>query len=151
MEVVESEGMHPSKNLVIDSLNFARLTKIYNSNFLFQCLVGLKIRFILNGFCRYNLAENFYQRYAQIAYRLLNKLFFKRKKNFSAEGQFVAITGLDGTGKSSTVAHLYKIFGGSFNCKVIHIGKPKPTLLTIPFRGVLKTLKFFVNKKKTEA
>jgi len=146
MDVVESEGMHPSKNLVIDSLDFAKLTKIYNSNFLVQCFVGLKIRFILNGFCRYNPAENFYQRYAQIAYRLLNKLFFKSKKNFSDEGKFVAITGLDGTGKSSTVDHLHKMFSRNFNCKVIHVGKPKPTLLTIPIRGALKILKLFVNK-----
>jgi thymidylate kinase len=156
MDVVESEGMHPSKNLVIDSLDFTNLTETYHSNFLLQCLVGLKIRFILNGFCRYNLVENFYQRYAQIGYRLLNKFFFKRKKNFSEEGKFVAITGLDGTGKSSTVEHLYKVFSGSFNCKVIHVGKPKATLLTLPFRGLLqtlkalKTLKSFVNKSNTD-
>lgn len=149
MDVVESEGMLPSKNLVIDGLNFSKLTKIYNSNFLFQCIVGLKVRFILSGFSRYNLIENFYQRYAQVVYRLLNKLFFKRKKHFSDQGKFIAITGLDGTGKSSTVAYLNKLFSGSFDCKVIHVGKPKPTLLTIPFRGVLKTLKFFVNKNNT--
>ena len=149
MDVVESDGMYPSKNLVLDGLDFSKLRKIYSSNFLFQCIVGLKVRFILNGFRRYNLVENFYQRYSQIVYRLLNKFFFKRKKFFSDKGKFIAITGLDGTGKSSTVAHLYKIFSGSFDCKVIHVGKPKPTLLTIPFRGVLKTLKFFVNKNNT--
>lgn len=150
MDVVESEGMQPSENIVIDNLNFPHLIKSYHSNFVFQYIEGLKVRFILNGFSRYNLAENFYQRYIQIVYRLLNKLFFKRKKNLVDKGKFIAITGLDGSGKSSTVGHINNTFSHSFDCKIIHVGIPKPTLLTLPFRGVLNTLKFFINKNSIQ-
>lgn len=150
MDGVESENILPTNNLVFDDLNFSELIKIYHSNFIFQYIKGLKVRFILNGFSRYNLAENFYHRYMQIVYRFLNKVLFKRKKNLSHKGKFIAITGLDGTGKSSTVAHINKTFSHHFDCKIIHVGIPKTTLLTFPFRAILNTFKFFVKKNNIQ-
>jgi len=75
------------------------------------------------------------ERVSQLNTRILNKLFFHRKK--IVNGGVIAIAGLDGSGKSSAVEMLSKWLSKEFTIKIFHFGRPPATLLTYPIRIML--------------
>ena len=75
------------------------------------------------------------ERISQLNTRILNKLFFHRKK--MVNGSVIAIVGLDGSGKSSAVEMLSKWLSKEFTIKIFHFGRPPATLLTYPIRIML--------------
>ncbi|TOG15549.1 hypothetical protein CGJ06_24785, partial [Vibrio parahaemolyticus] len=106
-----------------------------------------KVKWKLGGFSRLSAVEALFTRYSQIIYRVLNKTFFRQKKVLGSVGKVVAITGLDGAGKSTTVNYVSKKYGKYFDVRTIHVGVPKPTIITVPFRLLLK-LKKLAQKNK---
>lgn len=68
---------------------------------------------------------------------LVRKKIRKEKKSLVGKGTIVAITGIDGSGKSTTVNELTKEYSKKFNVKRFHLGRPSPTLLTFVFRLML--------------
>jgi thymidylate kinase len=75
------------------------------------------------------------ERVSQLNTRILNKLFFHRKK--IVNGGVIAVVGLDGSGKSSAVEMLSKWLSKEFTIKIFHFGRPPATLLTYPIRIML--------------
>jgi len=75
------------------------------------------------------------ERVSQLNTRILNKLFFHRKK--IVNGSVIAVVGLDGSGKSSAVEMLSKWLSKEFTIKIFHFGRPPATLLTYPIRIML--------------
>ena len=61
--------------------------------------------------------------------RLSNKLIFKKKKKFVARGMIVSITGVDGSGKSTVVKELQKVFSSFMSCSLLTLGKPQGPIL----------------------
>jgi len=102
---------------------------------------GLLLRRKLVKFSRYNPYSAFWVRYYQIIYRALNKLIFRQKKLLTGGGAIIAITGLDSTGKSTMVNCLAQWLGKTFSVKSIHVGRPGPTMLTLPARVTLRLRK----------
>jgi len=49
----------------------------------------------------------------------------------------LAVSGVDGSGKSSMVEELHKWFGEYFYTRTLHLGRPSPTLITFPLRPIL--------------
>jgi len=80
----------------------------------------------------------------QLSKRIVNKLFLKKKK--SIEGSLIAIVGLDGSGKTTSVDMIHKWLSKDFNAKTFHFGRPPPTLITLPLRMAL-----FARKKLGKA
>jgi thymidylate kinase len=97
-------------------------------------ITGQKLRWSLSHFRRRGLAAGFVARYYQILYRLANKLVIRRKKSLSAGGEIIAITGLDASGKSTVSRELARWLGSELTVRLIHAGRPKPRLETLPFR-----------------
>lgn len=61
---------------------------------------------------------------------------FQIKKSLS-RGAVIAISGVDGAGKSTLVADLSSWLGREFDVKVVHLGRPPSNILTFPFRPLL--------------
>tara|TARA_B100000963_G_scaffold344664_1_gene347747 strand:+ start:780 stop:2213 length:1434 start_codon:yes stop_codon:yes gene_type:complete len=72
--------------------------------------------------------------------RVLNRLILKRKKQL-IEGIVIGVCGLDGTGKSSLVSSLEKVFSNHISTKKLHLGRPQSSILTLPFNFILLTYK----------
>ncbi len=75
--------------------------------------------------------------------RLLNafqRRVFKKfsRQNLGCAGGFIAIVGGDGAGKSTVVDQLFAFFSKDFNMRMVHMGKPAWSAMTIAVRGILK-------------
>lgn len=111
---------------------------------------GVAVRRALSSCRRYSVFQSVIKRNISIINRLLNKLFYRKQKSLTDGGRFIAITGLDGTGKSTLINSLYDSFSANFSTCKVHIGKPTPSFITIPFRIALfgyKILQPMVQKK----
>jgi thymidylate kinase len=61
--------------------------------------------------------------------RLLNKFLFKRKKLFKGRGAVIAISGVDGSGKSSMIDAVNSCLSKFLTIKTLSLGKPQGRLL----------------------
>ena len=78
---------------------------------------------------------------SQFFYRVLNKLFYKQKKNLFSGGSVIVIAGLDATGKTTITTELKKWLGKNFSISEVHFGKPPSTFLTFPINFLIKILR----------
>lgn len=63
--------------------------------------------------------------------RALNKIIFKRKKILPNGGLVIAISGVDGAGKSTMVREAVEFFCGFLTVEQYHIGRPQGSLLEL--------------------
>jgi len=89
----------------------------------------------ISGFRRFNALEAFLKGLYFFGARLSYKAFRVRKR--LDNGLVLAISGVDGSGKSSMVQELHGWLGKNFDVDMLHLGKPSPTLLTISLRPLL--------------
>ena len=115
----------------------------YENKFTSQIVLSIKISIYLNVYLRGNYFTSIANRYFSLSYRFFNKLLFKRKKYFPSGGKFIAICGLDGSGKSTAVIGVKNWLARDFDVKVIHMGRPNPTILTLPFWSIIKLVQLF--------
>lgn len=108
-----------------------------------------KLKNVLSGFKRKNSAEHFLYKVMNTSKRLVNKLFLKRKKNLK-NGLLISVCGLDGSGKSTAVDTLFNFYSQQFSAHVIHIGRPTPTILTLPFWCLVRIAEKFRHAEKCE-
>jgi thymidylate kinase len=102
-----------------------------------KVILGLGLRRKIACFRRLGVTRTFLARYHILGRRALNKSFMKRKKSLAAGGALVALTGLDGSGKSTHSSELQRWLGRHFNVRALHVGRPKPCVETMLFRGAL--------------
>jgi thymidylate kinase len=100
-------------------------------------LMSLKLKLLLLGYRRRGGVAHLFFKVRNTFKRLMNKVLYKRKK-FLDTGFFVSVCGLDGSGKSSAVQALFDFYSRYFSVKIIHMGRPSPTVLTFVFWLVLK-------------
>jgi thymidylate kinase len=132
------------ENEHLEKLNIDKLyDKYLHSSLLTQVYTGIKLRKELLQYLRFSRIYGFYYRYFQIIFRVVNKLFLKKKKKIN-KGKLIAIVGLDGSGKSTTIFTLNEWLCTHFDVFQIHSGRPPSTLLTYPIRLMLKLRLFFV-------
>jgi thymidylate kinase len=109
----------------------------HNLSFVSKVILGLRLRWNISCFRRFGVTQGFLARYQILGRRALNKGFMRRKKSLAAGGALVALTGLDGSGKSTHSRELYHWVGRHFNARTLHVGRPKPCMETILFRAAL--------------
>lgn len=96
----------------------------------------------IRGFRRYNAWQAALMSVRNLALRVVYKVFRVRKK--LDRGVVIAVSGVDGSGKSSMVDELRAWLGSAFDVRVLHLGRPSPSPLTLPLRPLLflyRTLK----------
>ena len=101
------------------------------------------VRKKINTYIRYKKYSLTYRRLLSFIKRIINKIFYKRKKLFRDTGFIVAISGPDGSGKSSIIEGLDNKFSSFISCKHGSLGKPQGRLM--------EALRVFFNKHRKNA
>lgn len=108
--------------------------------------LGKKIRCAIDKHRRISRSKELEHLLFQIIYRILNRLFFHRKKRFNTGGVLIAIVGADATGKTTITNELYKWLSKNFTTHLIHTGKPPSAILTFPMNLAIKIIKLVKSK-----
>jgi len=95
---------------------------------------ALLLRSAFSPFLRFNILSLPFRRFLSFFSRLLNKLFFKRKKIFPKQGITIAISGVDGSGKTTMLQEVEKILGKFLTIDRFHLGRPQGRLIEFIWR-----------------
>jgi len=85
-------------------------------------------------FLRYRLLSLPLRRALSFLVRLANKVFLKRKKSLPNLGLTVAISGVDGSGKTTMLQEVDKVFGQFLTINRFHLGRPQGKLIEFIWR-----------------
>ncbi len=91
-------------------------------------------RLSFRPFLRYKLSSLALLRLQSFIARLINKVFLKRKKVLPESGLTIAISGVDGSGKTTMLKEVDKIFGQFLTIERFHIGRPQGKLIEFIWR-----------------
>tara|TARA_B100000768_G_scaffold159090_2_gene157968 strand:- start:4211 stop:5638 length:1428 start_codon:yes stop_codon:yes gene_type:complete len=80
-------------------------------------------------FLRHKLSFLALLRLQSFILRLINKVFLKRKKVLPESGLTIAISGVDGSGKTTMLQEVDKILGQFLTIERFHIGRPQGKLI----------------------
>jgi thymidylate kinase len=100
----------------------------------------------ISGYRRFNAMEAAWRSLHNFGVRLFYRIFRVRKR--LDNGLVLAISGVDGSGKSSMVRELHGWFGKHFDVDVLHLGKPSPTGVTLILRPLLFMYRVFKGKNR---
>jgi thymidylate kinase len=126
---ISLEGFIDSSGLLDDF----RMSSYFNS-FMF--------RIKLTPYLRLNYGTLPVYRLISFFSRLFNKFFFKKKKMIEGKGMVIAISGVDGSGKSSMVDSIDTCLSKFLTIKRLSLGKPQGKLIEF--------VRKFFSSKKTE-
>ena len=99
-------------------------------------LNSLKFRFSCSPYLRHNTISLPFIRFFSLCNRVLNKIFYKQKKVFTSEGIVIAISGVDGSGKSTMLRELSDVFGKFLTIRSFHLGKPQGKFIESIWRAM---------------
>ena len=85
-------------------------------------------------FLRYKLLSLPLRRALSFLLRLVNKVFLKRKKMLPEMGLTVAISGVDGSGKTTMLQEVDKVLGQFLTIDRFHLGRPQGKLIEFIWR-----------------
>ena len=112
-------------------------------SFIKRISLGLQLRKNIKTLRRLSALRTLWARYYQVIYRALNKAFMKEKKSLARGGRLIAVTGLDGSGKSTVNHELLQWLDPLLNVRLYHVGRPGPVCETLMLRALLKTKNSF--------
>lgn len=99
-------------------------------NYFMTYIWGKMLRHRLSKFRKYSIHRALILSYYNLIKFALNKLIFREKKSFLSRGTFLAITGTDGSGKSSLIQEINNIFSKKITVKLVQFGRPPSNALT---------------------
>jgi Thymidylate kinase len=102
----------------------------------------------ISGFRRFGTMAAVWKSLHFFCIRLFYRAFRVKKK--LDNGVVLAISGVDGAGKSSMVKELNGWFGKHFDVEVLHLGKPSPKGVTLPLRLLLFVYRVFKGKNRDD-
>jgi len=100
-----------------------------------ECLLGFRYRRHCRSMSRYGVCEGVIKRYWHLLVRPLNKLRGRRKR--LRHGVIIALVGLDGAGKTSSVEMLCRWLSPHMQVRAVHYGHGRKMLATLPIRWAL--------------
>lgn len=95
---------------------------------------ALLFRFSLFPHLRFNPLLLPLRRIQSFSIRIANKMIFKKSKIFSKTGLIVAISGVDGSGKTSMLNEICKVLGQFITINKHHLGRPQGRFLELIWR-----------------
>uniref|UniRef100_UPI001F1AAB75 hypothetical protein n=1 Tax=Vibrio anguillarum TaxID=55601 RepID=UPI001F1AAB75 len=119
-------------DFIDDHLIDEMLDNIVNENLFKRFWLSYKVKNALKTSSRMSELNHFFYKIKDFSLRVANKLIFKRKKR-AKKGLVLSICGLDGSGKSTAVENVGRLMKKNFDYKLVHLGRPAPTLFTLPF------------------
>lgn len=107
-----------------------------------RILLAYTIRRRLNVYTKYTRLGRLLA-YAKVLWVRQKQRFIGRRKNKTPNtgGAIIAFVGADATGKSTMVAETGRWLGGVFATKIVHVGKPPSSWLTLPLQIILPLMR----------
>jgi len=131
-----------SKTGPIDVTNFLAGSSIFTEKLhLPKILTSLNFRFSNSSFLRYPWWSLSIRRSLAFAHRLVNKYFLKKKKLFPQAGLVIAISGVDGAGKTTMLKELDQVFDQFLTLERFHLGRPQGKFIELVWRAIGNTSK----------
>jgi len=87
-------------------------------------------------FLRYKILSLSSRRILSFFLRLFNKVFLKQKKMFPEAGLIIAISGVDGSGKTTMLQEIEKVLGQFLTIHKFHLGRPQGKLIELTWRAL---------------
>ena len=87
-------------------------------------------------FLRYELYSLPFRRATSFLSRLVNKVFLKRRKILPEMGLTIAISGVDGSGKTTMLQEVDKVFGQFLTIDHFHLGRPQGKIIEFIWRAL---------------
>jgi len=100
----------------------------------------------ISSFRRFKAIEAALKSLYNFGVRLFYRAFRVRKR--LDNGFVLAISGVDGSGKSSMVKELHAWLSNYFDVDVLHLGKPTPRGVTLPLRPLIFLYRIFKGKHR---
>ena len=104
-----------------------------NSSSLFRRIIlGLKLRKQLRPYARKPALRAWLEglyKFTEMAFHRFIK--YQKSMSMSSGGAMIAFVGSEATGKSTLISEMREWLGEHFAVEQIHVGKPRPTLLTV--------------------
>jgi len=87
-------------------------------------------------FLRYNFLSLPFRRIYSFVLRLVNKIFLKRRKLLPQMGLTIAISGVDGSGKTTMLEEVDRVLGQFITIERFHLGRPQGKLIELIWRAL---------------
>jgi thymidylate kinase len=100
----------------------------------------------MSSFRRFGAIEAALKSLYNFGARLFYRAFRVRKR--LDNGIVLAVSGVDGSGKSSMVKELHAWLSNYFDVDVLHLGKPTPRGMTLPLRPLIFLYRIFKGKHR---
>ena len=97
---------------------------------------ALLFRLSFIQFLRYRFYSLSFRRTKSFLARLFNKVFLKRRKLLPKRGLTIAISGVDGSGKTTMLEELDKVFGKFLTIERFHLGRPQGRFIEFIWRSL---------------
>jgi thymidylate kinase len=91
---------------------------------------------------RSHLADVALKAWRRLALALRRRLGLRPRTRLSSGGAMIAVVGGDGSGKTTLVEALYRWLARDFDVRLVHLGKPEWSWLTVAVRGTMKVGRF---------
>lgn len=115
-----------------------------------RVILGLRLRRQLRLYARHSRIRAWLDTVQKFSTMVLNRLTRSHKSMISRNGgAIIAFVGSEATGKSTLLAEMRTWLGKHFEVNQIHVGKPKPTLLTHIPALLLPALRYFLPSYRT--
>lgn len=102
---------------------------------------ALKLRKKFSKYRRFSIITLFFRRWYGLYIRIVRKYFLKEKKILLNKGVIFAITGVDGSGKSSLITTTGNFYSKVLTTRLSHTGRPYP--------GFINKIFLFLQNKKS--
>ena len=126
LELKHIKKMYLDKSVSVPANFFDELDSIFSESIFRKIYIIFYYKFRYYKYLRMSLLSGFFIRYKSFAFRIINKIFIKRKRyinNF--DGIIIGIAGTDGSGKTSVSKNLLHTFQ-LFDCCSYNVGRLIP-------------------------
>ena len=131
-----------SKASPVDITSYLEGSSILEQEFhLPNIWTALSFRFSISACLRFHWLSLPIRRIVAFLHRFINKFFLNRKKLFPHAGLVIAISGVDGSGKTTMLKELDKVFDQFLTLKKFHLGRPQGKLIELIWRALGNTSK----------
>lgn len=119
----------------IDITSYIKGARCYEENIkLPKISSSILFRLSFLPFLRFKLISLPFRRFFSFFHRLINKGILKHKKMLPERGLILAISGVDGSGKTTMLEEVHEILGKFLTIERFHLGKPQGKFIEFIWR-----------------
>jgi len=122
----------------INLKSYIKGSKVYEKKFEMPKLTtAIFFKISCLPYMRFKIISLPFRRFFSMVSRIINKLYYKKKKLLKPKGLIIAISGVDGSGKTTMLDELDYIFGNFLTINRFHLGKPQGKFIEFIWRALV--------------